>query len=134
MIVKNGTACFACGKDNPIGLKLKFNPIPNGVTTQYTPTKEYEGFENIIHGGIVATLLDEAIAWACRTCGVDAVTGGLTVRYKKPLITNQPVTITGTIEKNKGKILYGSALIKDHQGNIIATASAKMVRANNSEK
>ncbi|MCX7785419.1 MAG: PaaI family thioesterase [candidate division WOR-3 bacterium] len=134
MIVKSSNRCFACGQDNPIGLKLKFTPIPNGVETTFTPTKEYEGFQDIIHGGIIATLLDEAIAWACRTCGVDAVTGELTVRYKKPLLTNKPVTIIGTIEKQKGKLLLGSALIKDQEGTLIATATAKMVRAEKSEK
>ncbi len=130
MIVKNDTKCFACGPDNPIGLKLKFTPIPNGVKTIFTPSNAYQGFENIIHGGIVATLLDEAIAWACRICGVDTVTGELTVRYKKPLIADQPVIITGIVDKNKEKVLYGSASIKDQQGNVIATANAKMVRAN----
>jgi acyl-coenzyme A thioesterase PaaI-like protein len=129
MIVKNTERCFACGKQNPIGLKIHFLPMPNGVQAQFTPTKEYEGFQDIIHGGIVATILDEAIAWACRTCGVDAVTGELTVRYKKPLITNKPVTISGIIEKNKGKLLLGSAYIKDKDGTVIATATAKMVRA-----
>lgn len=128
MKVKNSTECFACGQDNPIGLKLKFTPIPNGVQTEFTPTKEFEGFKDIIHGGIVATLLDEAIAWACRICGADAVTGELTVRYKKPLITGKPVTIIGIIEKHKGILLLGSAYIKDKDGIIIATATAKMVK------
>lgn len=130
MIVKNDTHCFACGEDNPIGLKLKFTPIPNGVETLFTPCDLYQGFQNIIHGGIVATLLDEAIAWACRICGVDAVTGELTVRYKRPLIANRCVKIVGMIDKNKGKILYGSAQIIDQDGNLIATATAKMIPAN----
>lgn len=130
MIVKNDSKCFACGPDNPIGLKLKFTPIPNGVKTEYTPGEQYQGFKDIIHGGIVATLLDEAIAWACRTCGIDAITGELTVRYKKPLIANRSVTIIGIIEKNKEKVLYGSARIIDQADNLIAIATAKMVRAN----
>lgn len=130
MKIKNDTRCFACGPDNPIGLKLKFTPIANGVETIFTPSNAYQGFENIIHGGIVATLLDEAIAWACRICGVDAVTGELTIRYKKPLIADKPVKITGVIEHNKGKLLIGSAYIKDQDDNLIATASAKMVPAN----
>lgn len=128
MIVKNNDGCFACGKANPIGLKLKFTPIPNGVKAEYTPSKVFEGFQDIIHGGIVATLLDEAIAWACRTCGVDAITGEITIRFKKPLITNELVTVCGVIEKNKGKLLLGSAYIKDKKGMVIATATAKMVR------
>ena len=128
MIVKSGDYCFACGKDNPIGLKLKFTPIPNGVQSQFTPSAEYEGFKDIIHGGIVATLLDEAIAWACRICGADAVTGEITVRYKKPLVTGKPVTIIGIVDKNKGKLLLGSAYIKNQNGELIATATAKMVR------
>ncbi|MCX8014699.1 MAG: PaaI family thioesterase, partial [candidate division WOR-3 bacterium] len=107
MIVKNSDNCFACGPNNPIGLKLKFTPIANGVKTEFVPTKAYEGFQDITHGGIVATLLDEAIAWACRTCGTNAVTGEITVRYKRPLITGRPVSIVGIIEKNKGKLLLG---------------------------
>lgn len=130
MIVKNGDGCFACGNQNPIGLKLKFTPIPNGVHAEFTPQKEFEGFQDIIHGGIVATILDEAIAWACRICGVDAVTGEITVRYKKPIVTGVTVNVYGIIEKNKGKLLLGSAYIQDKDGTVIATASAKMVRAN----
>ena len=129
IVLEDDRMCFACGSRNPIGLKLKFTTIPNGVRTEFTPSKEYEGFEDIIHGGIVATLLDETIAWACRTCGVDAVTGEITVRYKKPLATNKPVTVFGIVEKNKGKLLLGSAYIKEKDGIVIATATAKMVRA-----
>jgi len=129
MIVKNSNGCFACGKDNPIGLKLKFITINNGVCAEFTPVKVHEGFQDIIHGGIVATLLDEAIAWACRTCGVEVVTGEIIVRYKKPLITGRSVTVSGIIEKNKGKLILGSAYIKDKNGIVIATAVAKMVKA-----
>ncbi|MCS7257958.1 MAG: PaaI family thioesterase [candidate division WOR-3 bacterium] len=130
MIVKNTNRCFACGDANPIGLKLKFAPISNGVEAKFVPSELYEGFQNIIHGGIIATLLDEAIAWACRRFGVDAVTGELTVRYKKPLFTNTPVKIVGIVEQNKGKLLYGKAYIEDAYGTVIASATAKMVRAN----
>ena len=130
MIIKNSNSCFACGKDNPIGLKLKFKPIPNGVRADFIPTKEFEGFQDIIHGGIVATLLDEALAWACRSCGVDALTGEITVRYKKPLITNKPVIVYGIVEKNRGKLFLGSAYIQDKDGTVIATATAKMIQVN----
>jgi len=128
MIVKNSNSCFACGKDNSIGLKLIFKPTPNGVRADFIPTKEFEGFQDIIHGGIVATLLDEALAWACRSCGVDALTGEITVRYKKPLITNKPVIVYGIVEKNRGKLFLGSAYIQDKDGTVIATATAKMVK------
>jgi uncharacterized protein (TIGR00369 family) len=128
MIVKSNHRCFACGKDNPIGLKLQFTPTPEGVRAEFIPTKEYEGFRDIIHGGIIATLLDEAIAWACRAFDVDAVTGEITVRYKKPLITDKPVTVYGIVEKNRGKLFVGSAYIQDKNGTIIATATAKMIR------
>lgn len=130
MIVKNTNYCFACGGENPIGLKLKFAPTSNGVETKFVPSQLYEGFQNIIHGGIIATVLDEAIAWACRRFGVDAVTGELTVRYKKPLFTNSLVHVVGLIEAQRGKLLYGKAYIKDADGTIIASATAKMVRAN----
>ncbi len=130
MIIKSNHRCFACGKDNPIGLKLQFTPTPNGVRAEFSPTKEYEGFQDIIHGGIVATILDEAIAWACRAYTADAVTGEMTVRYKEPLRTGEPVTVYGIIEKHRGKLFLGSAYIQDKNGTVIATATAKMVQVN----
>jgi len=130
MIVKSNDQCFACGKDNPVGLNLKFEPIPNGVKAEFTPPKVFEGFEDIIHGGIVATILDEAIAWACRVYKKDAVTGEITVRYKKPLKSNEPVMVYGIIEKHRGKLFWGSAYIQDKNGIVIATATAKMVQVN----
>jgi acyl-coenzyme A thioesterase PaaI-like protein len=130
MIVKSNNCCFACGKGNPIGLKLHFTPTPNGVRAEFTPKKEYEGFQDIIHGGIVATILDEAIAWACRALGADSVTGEISVRYKKPMLTGVPITVFGIIEKNRGKLFLGSAYIQDKNGTVIATATAKMVRVN----
>jgi len=130
MIVKSDNYCFACGQDNPIGLKLKFRPTTNGVKAEYVAPKVFQGFEDIIHGGIVATLLDEAIAWACRMYKADAVTGEITVRYKKPLKTGILVTVFGTIKKNRGKLFLGSAYIQDKNGTVIATATAKMVKVN----
>jgi len=128
MIVKSNHRCFACGKDNPIGLKLQFTPTPEGVRAEFIPTKEYEGFQDIIHGGIVATILDEAIVWACRAFGADYVTGEISVRYKKPMLTGIPITVFGIIEKNRGKLFLGSAYIQDKNGTVIATATAKVVR------
>jgi hypothetical protein len=56
-----GHNCFACGTDNPIGLNLQFYRLADDVCTEITLDKQYEGWEGVIHGGIVSTLLDEVM-------------------------------------------------------------------------
>ena len=54
--------CFACGSKNPIGLKLKFSLDDNNVMrTQFTPQKVHQGYKNVVHGGIIALILDEVM-------------------------------------------------------------------------
>jgi len=67
-----GHFCFACGTDNPIGLHLHFYRLGNAVCTDITLGKYHEGWQDIAHGGIISTLLDEVMSWAVmvskRTC------------------------------------------------------------------
>ncbi|MEO0119043.1 MAG: PaaI family thioesterase [candidate division WOR-3 bacterium] len=126
MLIKSSDYCFACGNKNPIGFQLKIIETKNGVKTEFIPKKEYEGYQNIIHGGIVATLLDEMIAWACRKKGYDAVTAELQVRYKKPMVLNKKYFAYGTIIKIHHQLIIGESQVFDEEKNLIAYAQAKM--------
>ena len=56
--------CFVCGKDNPIGLKLRFDWDGKTARAEFTPTELYQGWQGVVHGGIIAVMLDEVAAWA----------------------------------------------------------------------
>ena len=77
--------CFGCAGKNPIGLKLSFDLDGDTLKSSWLPSKNYQGFEDIVHGGIISTLMDEAAAWVIqlrlKTAGV---TSELNVKYLKP--------------------------------------------------
>lgn len=130
MLIKLSDYCFACGKENPIGFQLEIIETENGVQTEFIPKREYEGYQDIVHGGIVATLLDEVMVWACRKKGYEAITAELTVRYKKPILINQKYSAFGKIKKVHHRLIIGESEILDEANNLIAYAQAKMYITN----
>ncbi len=101
--------CFACGKDNPIGLKLKFEHTPEGVLANFMPVREFQGFVNILHGGIIVTLMDEAMAHAIIAKGYQGVTARMEVKFEKPVVMHEMVEVRGQILWEKRKIIKASS-------------------------
>ena len=76
--------CYVCGKENPQGLKLDFkHPEKDRLEATVVFTKEHQGFKNIVHGGMMAMLLDEMMVNLAWKEGIPAVTAEFTVRLKK---------------------------------------------------
>jgi acyl-coenzyme A thioesterase PaaI-like protein len=122
-------ACFGCGDANPIGLHLQFSPTSDGVTASFTPEPAHQGFDNVIHGGIISTILDEAMAWATTQAGIWAVTANMSVRFKNPIAVGEPATVTARVTENRGRIVSTAAeLMRDFDKATIATATATFVR------
>ncbi len=123
----NDSYCFACGKDNPIGLKLAFHMQDGKYTTTKMLAKEYQGYDGIAHGGILTTMLDESMAgYLNKELGEHAVTARLDVRYRKPAPINEELTISSWEESRKGNFVSMKAEITRADGTIIAEASGKM--------
>jgi uncharacterized protein (TIGR00369 family) len=119
--------CFACGKDNPIGLKLEFC-YEEGIAKSVTKMKnEFQGYPQVVHGGIVATLLDEAMAKIILYKEMVAVTAEMNVKYRKPLPIDKEFTLTGEIilEKSRTIKTVGKIVINDI---IVAEATATYVK------
>ncbi|MCL5256331.1 MAG: PaaI family thioesterase [Chloroflexi bacterium] len=123
--------CFACGKENPIGLKLKFEQTEDGVRTTIVLDRVYQGWPGIAHGGIVATLLDEAIAHAVMTRLGPAVTGELVVRLRRHAPIGQPLSLSARIISRKGRLVQAEAtLASETDGKALATGQGKFMLVN----
>lgn len=78
--------CFGCSTTNPAGLKLTFEEEDGRLFASWDPEPQFQGYVNVLHGGIIATLLDEVGAWCIYvTAGTSGVTSSMTVRYLKPV-------------------------------------------------
>jgi acyl-coenzyme A thioesterase PaaI-like protein len=123
--------CLVCGRSNPHGLHLSLHvdPDTSEVTTTFTPKPEHIGFENIIHGGLLATVLDEAMVWAATWAGKRfCVAGELTVRYRESARPGDHLLVTTKVESARSKLITTTGQITRPSDNaIIATASGKFV-------
>jgi len=126
--------CFACGDKNSDGLQLKFTyPQPGTCRAGFVPEQKYQGWRGILHGGIISTLLDEALAHAVGGAeggggASEAVTAELTVRFKKPVSIGSKIILSGWVEKDNGKIVEASSELTDETGLVLASARGKLVR------
>ena len=109
--------CFACSQENPIGLKLK--PIQDGekVTAEFTAGKFHQGWDNVIHGGILYTLLDEVTAYAMLCHGIElGVTAKSEIRFKQVAPINEPIKASAWVTKLTKRLVEtkGVLTLKDN--------------------
>ncbi len=120
--------CFVCGHKNPIGLKLKFSFNGRTIKTQFTPKKEHQGYMNIVHGGIISTLLDEAMVKLAIAMDMPAVTASIEIRLRKALKVGERIIIEAEILKNTRKTLEAYAKAVTEDGTMVADAKGKLVK------
>lgn len=123
--------CFGCGKLNPHGLHLELVPDPDGegVKAAFIPDRFAEGYNGMVHGGIITTVLDEVMAWALYRKQIWAVTGELTTRYRKPVVLGEPTTARGEIVQDRGRVITMRGEIRrDADRVLLAEATATFVR------
>jgi acyl-coenzyme A thioesterase PaaI-like protein len=121
----NSANCFACGLRNPVGLKLVFYESgPAEVTAAFQPEPQYEGFPGVLHGGIIAALLDEAGGRAAMVGDHNhfMLTARLAVRYRLPTPLNQPLTVSGRLLTKRGSLATAHAELRLPDGAVTAEA------------
>lgn len=120
-------SCFVCGESNPLGLKLRFETDGRIVQTRFRPRPEHNGFKSVVHGGLIATVLDEIMVWACAVPTRQfAFCAELNVRFLNPLPPGEEVIVTGELTANrKGRILEAKAEMRGVSGKTLATATGK---------
>lgn len=126
--------CFGCGRHNPIGLHLVFEPDGEGVATRYTPRPEDQGFPNVMHGGLLALLLDEAMFWAMYRDGIFAVTARMETRFRRPVALDAPLTVRACVQRRRGRRIEVQATVSGEAGETFAEASGLFVRLSSEQE
>jgi len=120
--------CFVCGKKNLHGLHLTFSIHEGKVSSEFVLQKIHQGYKNIVHGGIISTILDEAMVKAALMQGIPAITAEITVRFQNPLTVGEKAIIEATITDMNKRIIETSAKIKKPDETLIAEGHAKLLR------
>ena len=111
--------CFACGQENPIGLKLKFVRGQGMATSEFTLSVAYQGWSGFAHGGVICAILDEAMAYSYFP-RIKGVTAKAEFRFRQPAPIGVPMVVTGKLIKETRKLLATTAVIKLKDGTVIA--------------
>lgn len=131
MKLEDDDYCFACGKNNPYGLRLSFNYSNGKLFSEFVPSKIHQGYKDITHGGIIASILDEVMIQAAIAEGIIPVTAEINVRFKKPLMSGEEVIAEAEITKKTSRLIEArSCLIRKIDNTIIAMATAKLIPSN----
>ena len=120
--------CFACGKDNPIGLRIEFHVDGDVCTAEFTPNENHVGWEDTVHGGIIYSALDDVTANVLYRQRRKAHTARCEIRYRQPVRVGETLKLKGWIEKEKGRLvlLKGEARRRDDDV-VIADCEARFM-------
>ncbi len=120
--------CFVCGPHNPIGLKLAFKVEGEHCRGEFTARDEHVGFDGVTHGGIVFSVLDDAMANWFFLQGARGFTAKAEIRYRAPMPVGATATIECTVVKRKGRLLQLEASATDKaSGTVFAESSASFM-------
>lgn len=124
----NSRTCFVCGEENVAGLQLRFFVENNTVLTHFMPKPHHCGYANVVHGGVVAALLDETMAWAAnRALARMTVTAELNIRYLRPVPGDAQSLVWAEITRATRRIAYARGAVVDGAGTELARAEASFL-------
>ncbi len=129
--VINYKGCFVCGQDNPVGLKLDFffDPKSQKARTEFISSRQYEGYRDIIHGGIVSAVLDEVMIKAILNKEILVVTSKLDVRFIRPAFVGEKLRAEGWVTGRKGKAFFTEGQVINERGQVVAKANGIYLKA-----
>jgi acyl-coenzyme A thioesterase PaaI-like protein len=126
-VLPHTRSCFVCGESNPFGLRLRFHTDGRIVRTEFVPRPEHIGFKHTVHGGIIATLLDEMMVWACAVQTKQfGYCAELTVRFQQPLRPGEEAIAAAELMSNRRNRLFEArADLRNGAGALLAAATGK---------
>jgi uncharacterized protein (TIGR00369 family) len=121
--------CFACGQLNPGGLHLDFEVSRDRAEAHYTAVQRHQGYDGLLHGGVVTALLDEAMGWAIFHQGVWGVTARMNVNFRLPVPVGEELRIVGEVTRDRGRLIEThGAVARAADGEVLAEADATFLR------
>jgi acyl-coenzyme A thioesterase PaaI-like protein len=123
--------CFGCGRNNPIGLKLKFTRDGDTLRSEFTPEKTHQGWPGLLHGGILGCLLDEVMSNIAYANGNTCLTASINIRLRQPVRVEVPLVITARITRQRKKLIETEGRVCLRDGTVIAEGTAKQFIAEN---
>lgn len=137
MVSKRATAdhhCFACGSTNPIGMGLQIELAEGRASTTWSPGPDFVGWSDRIHGGLVATVLDEVMAWAPTSDDAWAVTIRLSIRFHSPASPGESLQAVGWVSARRRRIYEVRGELRGADGRLVADATGTYLGASPTQK
>jgi uncharacterized protein (TIGR00369 family) len=120
--------CFGCGQANPAGLRLEFLLTEDSsVVCLATIPEPFEGPTGYLHGGIIATLLDETMSKAIRAQGFTAMTRQMEIEYLRPVPSGSPIRMEGRVVRSEGRKHWAEAKILNAEGTVLAESKGLFI-------
>jgi uncharacterized protein (TIGR00369 family) len=121
--------CFGCGGGNARGMKLVFDAdeASQRIIGRFRLGPEYQGASGFIHGGIIATVLDEVMSKVSRFSNVRAVTAELTIEYLRPVRVDEELRVEGFATRRDGRDLYQEGEMRNAEGVLLARGRGRFV-------
>ena len=123
-----GKLCFACGEANPRGLHMHFTVEGDRATSEFTIPEYLQGFPGQAHGGAVATMLDEAMGWACYGQGILAMTAKFSMRFRDSVPLGEPLAVSGWVTRDRGRFILLEADLHRADGVLLVKAEGLFAR------
>lgn len=126
--IRTHTRCIMCGDLNQLSLRLKFQPGETGdVSAQFQANALLQGYDGILHGGVISALLDSAMAHCLFQRNIEAVTGELCIRFVAPVPCDAKVTLRAWLA-SETPLLYQLKAELSFAGAVMARADAKFMQ------
>ncbi len=127
--LRDNQRCYVCGRKNTAGLAVDFkiNAEARSIRAVFMPSDVHQGYEGIVHGGILSALLDEAMAKLAFSLGIPAVTAEITVKFKSPAAPGEKLNVSGRLAKESKRLILAEAKI-ERGPVVIAEAKGKLLR------
>jgi uncharacterized protein (TIGR00369 family) len=128
-LMKSYPQCFVCGDKNPFGLNVAFYVKDDKVVAEYTAGSHFQGYKDILHGGILSALLDEVMIRAVLAQGVTSLTSEIKVRFKKLVKVGDRLFLEGRLVEDKGRMLLAEGKITNQDNEVVAWGEGKFFKA-----
>lgn len=127
--LQDNDRCYVCGKDNTAGLRAVFtvHREERSLRGSFMPRSEHEGWQGIVHGGVISALLDEAMVKLASSLGAPAVSAEITVKFKAPAAAARELLIAARIIRDGDRLIEAEATV--HQGQVlIGESTGKLLK------